>query len=268
MAVRYDFHLHTNRSDGQFPPEVVLARCAAAGLGVVALTDHDLPQALSPGEHVFEGRTIRLIAAAEVSGMHDGHELHLLVYFRDAVPEGFRQFCADQVRERAERYQAGRENLQKPGIPEVDAEALAGDRALTRHHLARALVAAGHAKDLREAFAKHVGDSTGMVPPFRLTFQEAIATALSHGGLTSWAHPYHEHLDRYLPTFVKWGLQGVEGIRPSSTSRDRRTARTAAKRHGLFVTGGSDWHGWYDAGPGLFAVERPEIADFLTALGI
>jgi predicted metal-dependent phosphoesterase TrpH len=262
---RIDLHLHTDRSDGQHPSAEVLARCARGGLDLIAITDHDLPSDLAAGEHVVDGRTIRLLGAAEVSGVHAGGELHLLVYFPAAVPASFAAFCADNVRARALRYDEARSRLGLGGVPAADEPAHRGEHALTRHHLARALVAAGHAANLRDAFTRLVGSRSGTVPPVNVAFVDAIRIARDAGGITSWAHPPLELLG-FLPAFARAGLHAVEALRPGLNSRDRRRTRGEARASGMFVTGGSDWHGWHDAEPGLFAVEPAEIQPFLDAL--
>lgn len=264
---RYDLHLHSDRSDGQHPPDEVLRRCARGELDVIAITDHDIAPSVAPGLHRVEGREIRVIAGVEASGMHDGVELHFLVYFRDAVPEGFRAFCRRQVAARVDRYEAAIRALGLP-LPPPDDAARNGERALTRHHLARALVAGGWAKDLRDAFTRFVGNGTTAVPTMPTSAATVIATAREHGGLVSWAHPSRDQADRWLEALVRLGLTGVEGLRPPLTSADRRLFRQAAKRHGLFVTGGSDWHGWYDLDPGLFAAERDQVAEFVDRLAM
>ena len=261
--LRYDLHLHSDRSDGEHPPEEVLRRCARGKLDVIAITDHDIVPAFEPGLRNVEGRDLRVIAALECSGVHAGSELHFLVYFRGEVPAEFAAFSRRQVQARVERYDAAAEKL---GLAVADDTARHGHRALTRHHLARALVATGKAKHLHDAFARHVGTGLGNVPPFTTTAGEVIDAARQSGGLVSWAHPSRDQLDRWLSQLVALGLQGVEGIRPSLTSRDRRVYRDAAKRNGLFLTGGSDWHGWHDLDPGLFAVERDSIAVFADLL--
>src|SRR5256885_178306 len=76
---RVDLHMHTDRSDGRYPPEEVLARAVARRLDVIAVTDHDLPNVIAAGTHAVAGRTIRVIAAVELSGNHAGREFHLLV---------------------------------------------------------------------------------------------------------------------------------------------------------------------------------------------
>lgn len=261
---RFDLHLHSTRSDGRLSPDVLLAACSAGGLDVVALTDHDLAAEVPVGQQQVGGRTITVIAGAEISGVHDGVEQHLLVYFRGEPPPDFRAFCTTRCRERAARYAEGVERLGFADLPRPDDAAWAGSRALTRQHLAEALVARGHARDLREAFRRYVGDAHPTVPPVSLSFRDAITIAREAGGLTSWAHPSVGMMERHLGAFVAAGLQGVEIERPGLLASEKRRMKALARAHGLFVTGGSDWHG--GAVPvGLFAVDRSALDGFLAA---
>ena len=261
---RIDLHMHTSRSDGRFPADEVLSRCVAGRLDFVALTDHDLPPTLAPGPRTVGEQSIHLIAGAEVSGVHAGSEFHLLVYFPADVPEEFSALCKRQVAARVDRYEAAAEAL---GLTaEIAPEARSGQLALTRHHLARALVESGRATDMRDAFTRFVGDHSGTVAPMPLPFTEAIQTARECGGVTSWAHPPRAAVEAHVETFAHAGLQGLEGLRPKLDSSDRRFYRRICERSGLFLTAGSDWHGWHDPDLGLFFGEPVELRGFLTAL--
>lgn len=262
---KLDLHLHTNRSDGRFGPDEVLRRCVAGGLDVVAITDHDLGTVVAPGLHEVGDGVVQVIAGAEVSGMHQGRELHLLVYFPGEIPEGFRAFCVEQCRQRAARFETAVRNLGLEGVT-LDPDARDGRRALTRLHLARALIERGHARDNSEAFGRWLADSHGHVPSLSLQMVDAIAIARGFGGVTSWAHPAIPEVERNLPTFVEAGLQGLEGMRPFTNARDRQFYRKMAHRHGLFLTGGSDWHGWTDPELGLFQLQAREVQSFLDTL--
>lgn len=263
---RIDLHLHTTRSDGKYEPAEVLRRCARGGLDLIALTDHDLGSPVATGLHEVEGRQLHVLGGAEISGQHAGREYHLLVYFPGPIPDGFQDFCAAQCRERAERYDAAVQNLEMDDLPPSDTDARAGRRALTRLHLARALVATGRARDSHDAFAQYLGGAHGHVPHLSLSMTDAIRVARAHGGVTSWAHPSVPDVDRHLDTFVAAGLQGLEGLRPWISAKDRNYLRRMARRHGLFLTGGSDWHGWSGDDPGLFRLQARELTDFLEAL--
>src|SRR5690606_6371890 len=139
-------------------------------------------------------------------------------------------------------------------------------RALTRLHLAHRLVERGMAVSSSDAFSRYLSERHGHVPRLSFPMVDAIRLARSHGGITSWAHPSVPDVERYLGTFVAAGLQGIAGLRPCLDSRDRNYFRRTARRHGLFLTGGSDWHGWSDASPGLFRLQATELRDFLDTL--
>jgi predicted metal-dependent phosphoesterase TrpH len=264
---RFDMHLHSSRSDGRHAPEDVLIRCAKGGLDVVALTDHDLSTSLPTGEVRIGDRALHVIGGAEVSGVHEGREYHLLVYFPEEIPACFASFCADRARARATRYADAVERLNLPGLHLPDEAAFAGERSLTRHHLARDLIKAGHANDLRDAFRRYADTSHGYVRNVELSFTDAINIAKTCGGLTAWAHPPMAAMQAHLEEFVEHGLDAVEGWRPSLTSSERRRLRDLAKRYNLLISGGSDWHGWAgDGEPGMFAVDMEQLRPFIEAL--
>ena len=266
---RFDLHMHSDRSDGLLSPDDLLRRCAEGGLDVVALTDHDSVPALRPGPWRLAGRTIHVVHAAEVSGVHDGREYHLLVYFPGTVPPGFADLLRQLSAARAERYAQAASQLGLDGVPPPDDAARRGDRALTRVHLSRALVDAGHARNLEDAFQRFTGNRTGNVPLVTLDYREAIGLAREAGGLTSWAHPPLEAVRAYLPAFVHAGLQGLEACRPSLRGSDRSTLHRLAHKHGLLVTGGSDYHGFPgQRPPGQWSFPLREALPFARAMGL
>ncbi len=265
-GARFDLHMHSDRSDGRLPPDQVLRACADGGLHAFALTDHDLAPCLRAGRHQVGTRIVHVLHGVELSGCHRGVELHLLVYFSGPMPQDFRDFCTERARRRAGRYAAAAERLGLPGLPPPDDDAIHGRRSLTRMHLSRALVAAGHATDLWSAFEHYTASRHGLVPLIDLPFTEAITRARDAGGVTSWAHPDPERAEAWTPELVEAGLQGLEGLRPSCSRRDRNFFRKLARRHGLFLTGGSDYHGWFPGRLGDFGVHRRELSGFIDAL--
>lgn len=261
---RIDLHMHTDRSDGRFPPEEILARALAGRLDVIAVADHDLPNVLTPGIHERGGRQVRVLAAVELSGNHAGRELHLLVYFPGEMPEDFRDFLRARAQARADRYDSALERLQLDDVPRADAAARAGARSLTRHHLFTALKEAGKVKDFRDGYALLGGSA--IVPLIELAFVDAIRVARAAGGLTSWAHPSLTDAQAWTATFAKAGLQALEGVRPGLNRRTRNGLAQLAETHGLLVTGGSDWHGWREAPLGTFAVTGERAREFTAHL--
>lgn len=256
-----DLHVHSNHSDGKYDPLEVLRLAATGGINVLALSDHDLSPALRPGVHEVEGRSIRVLAAAEVSGAHAGEELHLLVYFPGEPPPEARAFLRERAASRAQRFNEAAERLQLP--ERAPPEAVAGEASLTRFHLAAALAEAGRVKRPSEAWALLQRDT---VPLIEFTFLEAIRTARSWGGLTSWAHPALADANQHLATFVAAGLQGLEVCRPGLPKPTRNGLKRLAKRYNLLVTGGSDFHGWWPGKLGDFRFEGDQAEAFLARL--
>lgn len=265
-AARIDLHVHTNLSDGRYPPEEVLRRCALAQLDVVALTDHDLAPAWPAGWVEVDGRRIFLLHAVELSGVYEGIEQHLLVYFPGEMPAAFRDLCHQRVLERAQRYEQARTQLGLAGVQPADEDAFAGRRALTRLHLAQAVAAAGHSANTREAMDRYVAEDRGVVPTVTLDWIEAIRLAREAGGFTSWAHPSVERAKAWTPRFKAAGLQGLEGLRPGTGRAYRVAMRQLAQKHDLILTGGSDWHGWAPGVLGDFAIDAQQAAPFLRAV--
>ncbi len=262
-AGRLDLHVHSDGSDGKWPAAEVLRRAAAGRLDVLALTDHDLPPRLAAGLHEVEGREIRVLHGTEVSGTHEGREFHLLVYFPGDMPASYMAFLRERTAARALRYDDARVALGVTAeVAPAPEAAHAGEVALTRHHLVRALRDAGLVPDSRTGFAR-VG---AVLAPVALAFTEAIALARAHGGLPSWAHPDLADAQAYTKPFVAAGLRGLEGARPRQDRATRNGLKKLAERHGLLVTGGSDWHGWHEGELGMYAVDGERADRFLHAL--
>ena len=266
-STRYDLHLHSTVSDGRYSPEEVLRRCVNSGLEVVALTDHDLPATVW-GDQRFGGQALWVVAGCEVTGTHEGHEFHLLVYFRGPVPKAFQQFCLQQAKERSQRYSMAIQRIGLAGLDVADEASRRGERSLTRLHLAHALVEGGYATSVHDAFVRFLSRGHGKVPSFEFEFTNAIRLARRLGGVTSWAHPPLALVATYAPVFAAAGLQGIEGIRPFLSYRDRQCYRKVARKNGLFLTGGSDWHGWEEGGEdlGLFFVVKQDLEGFIQVL--
>ena len=259
--LRLDLHLHSDRSDGKYPVDEVLRRAGLAKIDVIAIADHDLAPALPAGTVEIEGHPVRLLAAAEVSGAHDGKELHLLVYFRGQPPAEAVAFLKGRSQARAERFDSAAKRL---GLSDTaGADARAGTLSLTRHHLAQALTRSGKVTKQSDAW-RHLGRD--IVPLIAFTYLEAIALARSWGALTSWAHPALADANLYLDTFVKAGLQGVEASRPGLDRPTRNGLRRLAKKHEILVTGGSDWHGWWPGNLGDFRFDDEHARRFIEQL--
>ncbi|MFT5682631.1 MAG: putative metal-dependent phosphoesterase TrpH [Myxococcota bacterium] len=266
--LRLDLHMHSTRSDGKLSPEEVLRQCAVSGLDVIALTDHDMPPALPWGMQTVAGRGIRVLHGVELSTTHEDTEQHLLVYFPREMPAGFAEFCKQLVIARADRYDEAVRRINLPGLELADAAARRGEHALTRTHLSMALVEAGHAATLQEAFDRWAGSKPGLVPHVRLSFLTAIRHAVAAGGVTSWAHPNLRQAREWVKEAASAGLHALEVYRPRMGKTRQDGLIRLAARNRLALTGGSDYHGWSHGQLGSFSVSGRRVRDWGRRLSL
>ena len=277
LTFRADLHMHTTRSDGIHAPGDVLEACGAGKLDLVAITDHDIGPEAEPGWHCRADHRFYLLHGAEISGMHEGKEYHLLVYFPAALPSAFQQLLGQLCAARVARYDYAIERLRAKlsprveqhllhsSLPFADEAARSGRRSLTRTHLARGLLRCGVVRNFDEAFSHFLRDPD-IVPPLRYGFCEAIVAAKAAGAFTSWAHPPIEAAEKYTRLFASSGLDALEVIRPRASSKSRKRLRQLAQVNRLNVTGGSDSHG-YGKPLGQFACLGFELK-WISQLGL
>jgi predicted metal-dependent phosphoesterase TrpH len=243
-----DLHLHTNASDGRLTPGELVDLAAASGLRVMAVTDHDTTAAVAEVQTYARAQGIDAVAGLEITAVFDGRDVHMLAYFVDLDDAPFQQFLASQRAARVARLEAIGERLAELGVPVHLEAALARGRlqssvSVGRPQAARALVAAGHVKDLREAFDRWLGHGRpGFVPRVGRPPVEVIPIVHAAQGLISIAHPGRTQIDEQLPALRDAGLDAIEVYH--SDHDEPATARYAAlaRELGLLVTGGSDFH--------------------------
>jgi 3',5'-nucleoside bisphosphate phosphatase len=255
--LRIDLHAHSTASDGTDAPAGVVAAAAAAGLDVVALTDHDTTGGWAAAAAALPPR-MALVRGAEFSCVVAGPAgtadipVHLLGYLFD--PE-HPAIVAEQTRLRAERHERLRlmtERMAEAGFP-VDAGAvlalLPEGASAGRPHLARALVAAGVVASVDEAFAKllYTG-SPYYVKKVDTPAATAVGMVRAAGGVAVFAHPLARRRGRVvdehaIAELAAAGLAGLEVDHPDHAPDDRALLRGLAAELDLVTTGSSDYHG-------------------------
>jgi 3',5'-nucleoside bisphosphate phosphatase len=246
---RIDLHLHTTASDGRCSPLELVEHAAAAGLSVMAATDHDTTASVDEVRVRAAERGIDAIPGIEITAVEDGRDVHVLSYFLRTTDVSFREFLAGQRRTRVERVRAIAGRLAELGMPVDLSEALAAvghqsTRAIGRPQVARAMVAAGHVADTREAFDKWLApDLPAFVPRSGPSPETVIETIHRAGGLASLAHPGRTQIDARIPELRDAGLDALEAYHSDHDAAAADRYHRMADDLGLLITGGSDYHG-------------------------
>jgi predicted metal-dependent phosphoesterase TrpH len=251
VIVRIDLHTHSSVSDGTDPPADVMRQAKAAGLDVVALTDHDTVaghrEAVAAAP---EGLTF--VPGMELSCRLDGHSVHLLAYLFDPADPDLAAECdrirGDRVR-RAEAMVARLADL-GTGVTWEQVAALADGGVVGRPHIARALADDGAVDEPASAFSKEwIGmGGRAYVGRYALDPVQAIRLIRAAGGVTVLAHPRAGRdswmvPDEVLAKLAEAGLRGIEVSHPDQDHKERLRLETLANELGLVASGGSDDHG-------------------------
>jgi len=240
-----DLHSHSTASDGSRAPAEVIAAAHAAGLGAIALTDHDTVAGIEEAASAARTVGVRLVAGVELSAVEGDVETHLLGLHLSQPGEIEAGLAAlrEMRRERATRMVARLNELGVRITFEAVLEQAAG-AAIGRPHVARAMVQEGWATDLRDAFDRYLGNGRpAFVAKDKLTMADAISMIHRAGGVAVMAHPGHTGTRARLEALATQGLDGVEILHPSHGAEDIARLRAIADHLGLLPSGGSDWHG-------------------------
>lgn len=277
-----DLHSHSTRSDGVVPPLELVRQAAEAGVRVLALTDHDAltgyrevvaADAVPPGLTLIPGVEINAIIERNL-GLWEG-ELHILGFGMDPDDERFEAILAAQRHRRRERFDLTVARLRELELSIDDQLATvtaSHDDAIGRPTIARALMAAGFATSVEDAFARLLGHGKpAYVPRAGLGPVEAISAIRAAGGLAALAH-FGEAATRVdvVQELADDGLGGLEVYyRSFDTATVEGVLGVATQLH-LVPTGGTDYHGdtgtYAEAHADLWV--PPEVAAGIPGAGV
>ncbi len=255
-----DLHLHTNFSDGTYTPEELAGHGKRVGLKVMSLTDHDTIDGCSRMTAACAELDIEFVSGCEFTVELDGYELHLLGYFLDLENTRLLSELAKYQEVRRNRIHEMVAKLNGLGIAitSEDVMRIADCDAPGRPHIGRALVKAGHCRNLDEAFQKWLKkDKPAWVSKAKLSAAEAIRLIHDADGLAVLAHPGLYHRDEVIPPLVELGMDGLECLYTRHSTPMTEHYLMLAEQYNLLVTGGSDCHGNNKGKPLIGAVKLP-----------
>ena len=212
------------------------------------MTDHDTVEALPAVTDAAAAHGITVVPGIEITSVWKGIDVHILGYFFDPRSPALGAFLERQRADRLDRLHLMAARLAEAGSP-VDIAALVESasascpQSLGRPHVARALVDAGHAADVGDAFERFLrAGGPAFVPHRGPSPFEAVRIIRRAGGLASLAHPASLNRDDVLPDLVDAGLGAIEAYHSDHTPATVERYRALARLHGLAVSGGSDYH--------------------------
>ena len=248
-----DLHTHSTASDGDCAPAEVVRLAEGRRLAAVAMTDHDTTAGLVAAAEAASEAAVRFVPGVEISARSPSGLLHIVGLGIDPRQETFARSLrriSDARRQRNPKMMA---KLRKLGfdVSMDDLRALAGEsESLGRLHMARLLCMKGYVKTTEHAFREYLGkDGPAFVDKERLEPAEAFDAIHAAGGLAILAHPVHlgcansAQLERVVRGFVHDGLDGIEVFHSDHSVLWTRICLDLAKKLGLLISGGSDFHG-------------------------
>jgi predicted metal-dependent phosphoesterase TrpH len=278
-----DFHTHSNMSDGDLSPAVLVKEAVKQGLSALALTDHDTIDGLETARITAKEENIRFIPGIEVNinwtrgdsardvprgapGLGPGGEFHLLGLGINSPTPAFISAVKDLANRREIRNRKILDLMVELSMINQDDQQAVWDELLTiakgksvinkrsdillgRPHFAVLLIKLKIVKNIKQAFARYLGVGKPLyVPKEGLSFEEAAALIRGSGGIPVLAHPNSlfvawGRLPDLIKTLKDMGLMGLEAWHPTAKQSFCRRLEAFAKSLGLYVTEGSDFHG-------------------------
>jgi predicted metal-dependent phosphoesterase TrpH len=271
MALRFDLQSHSTHSDGALPAADVVARAAAAGVELLALSDHDTVGGVSEAIEAGKRLGVRVVPAVEISAVDDGgggaraphepRELHILGYRIDhagaLLTERLTAFLADREHRTLRMAGALKELGFELDEQQID-DRIAAGKPIGRPHLAEAVLGApANAARLKEEGIGDIGELIRAYliegrPAFRLretpTVAQAIEAIHDAGGVAVWAHPFWDVAEpaEVLDSVERFKALGVDGLEAFYITHTREQTELLAERCselGLLSTGSADYHG-------------------------
>ncbi|MCD7922439.1 MAG: PHP domain-containing protein [Clostridiales bacterium] len=248
---RVDLHVHSTASDGTCTPTELVLEAKKAKLYSVALTDHDTVSGIDEFMEAGIKYGLRTIAGVELSTEYENTEIHVVGLFIDPENEALLRQLRTFRDNRDNRNLKMIDRLREEGF-QITAEEIYErypDAVVARPHIARFLADTHQVENIQAAFDKYIGEGCSCyVERYKISPMRAVELIRNAGGVAILAHPClykisDETMNQMLKEMKKAGLDGIEALHSRNQASDEQKYRALAKKYGLLISGGSDYHG-------------------------
>jgi len=253
-----DLHTHSTASDGSLAPAKLIAAAERRRLAAIALTDHDTFDGLAEAQHAAERfPNLTFVPGVEVSARPPSGTLHILGLGIDPASRPVQELAEFLRHSRDERNPRIVARLQALGLAiDMDDVLAAAERAgsarkiISRAHIGQALLDKKLVRNRQEGFDRYLKrGAAAYVDRRRHTPRQTLRAIRDAGGIAALAHPVQlacdnlAQLERILRQLMDCGLEAIEVYHSDHTPLQTGRYIRLAKKLGLAVTGGSDFHG-------------------------
>ena len=248
--MKLDLHIHSTYSDGAYTPEMLVDTAASVGLNAMAITDHDniLSHQIAKDYIKAKGLDIEVIPGVEINTIYNNEEIHILGYYMDFENKDFKNMLKEQQHARVKQTHKIVELLNKKANIPVTFEQInnyvAEGGSIGRPHIAKAIVVAGGAQNVMQAYAKYINDDSEVyIQRETVTPHDAVEIIYEAGGIPVVAHPCDiANPEKLVTDLMNYGLRGLEAYHRKHSPAMVEYYSSMAEKYGLIVTGGSDFH--------------------------
>jgi predicted metal-dependent phosphoesterase TrpH len=245
MDRKVDLHMHTNHSDGFYPPAELVRKAKNTGIDVISITDHDNLSAIEEAAKLGDEIGVEVIPGVEISSDIGDREVHILGYFVETDNEELERYLAFFREERFKRAIRIVRKLNTLGLSIAidDVTSIAKNSAIGRPHIAQAMHEKKLVSSYYEAFNKYIGNGCpAYEKKVHISPQSAFKIINDAGGLSFIAHPGYMP-ESLLKELIEEGVDGIEVLHPSHSPQQVKFYKGIVGEYFLLESGGSDFHG-------------------------
>lgn len=246
-----DLHMHSYYSDGTNSPRELIELAKRNGVSAIALSDHDTIDGIKEAKEAADIHDIKVIPAVEISTSVDGVRIHILGYHFDVTNRKLLKYLQEMSEARTNTTRRMLEKLNTLKLLDYSWSDVKGhfpNKAwICSLDIFEAMRLDGHYQnrsDWRDCYYRYFyKNSPAYLDLEGFTPKSAIEIILEAGGTPVVAHPKLIGDDTQLDKLVEYGLKGIEANYPAHSTAEIMKYEDFARRNGLMITGGTDWHG-------------------------